>query len=217
MKIESGKIKVVVCDDHQVVLEGLRLIIQQTPFIELVGMFHLPETLIAFLNQSHQKVDVVIIDAHLGNGKNGLDIPALVPNFNSYRWILFSSYVDKYLAFQAERAGFNACLSKEVPSSVLISTISTMEELGFVCYPQLDSDDSGIKNMELIHNAISSLTKRERQVMDILLKGYSSKECADHLHISIFTFETHKKNIFRKLEINSTSELMRIAIDFKFV
>jgi DNA-binding NarL/FixJ family response regulator len=153
----------------------------------------------------------------LGNNLNGIDLLSKVNQFERFRWILFSSYVDKYLAFQAEKAGFQACLSKEVPSHVLISLIGNITQDRFVCYPPFAGDDQAKKRIENLHNAIDSLTKRERQVMDILMQGLNSKECAERLHISIFTFETHKKNIFRKLDINSTSELMRIAMDFKFV
>ena len=61
------------------------------------------------------------------------------------------------------------------------------------------------------------LTKREEEVMGVICSGINAKAGADKLHISIYTFETHKKNIFRKFDINSTNELMRIAMDFNLV
>jgi two-component system nitrate/nitrite response regulator NarL len=213
----SDTVRVAVCDDHQVVIEGLKLILTENKGVEIVGMFQDPYELIGFLNHEQNQADVVITDAHLGNNLNGIDLLSKVNQFERFRWILFSSYVDKYLAFQAEKAGFQACLSKEVPSHVLISLIGNITQDRFVCYPPFAGDDQAKKRIENLHNAIDSLTKRERQVMDILMQGLNSKECAERLHISIFTFETHKKNIFRKLDINSTSELMRIAMDFKFV
>lgn len=208
------KINVAVCDDHQVVLEGLRLIFETAAHIYPVGMFYTPEYLINFLKDSHTPPDVIIIDAHLGNNKNGLDIPSQVPNPKQYRWILFSSYVDKYVAFQAEKAGFQACLSKEVPANFLISTVSDPQNLRFVCYPEVPSNEKLKRRMEIVHESIQTLTKRESEVLQVLLSGESSKECSNRMHISVYTFETHKKNIFRKLDINSSNELMRIAIDF---
>jgi DNA-binding CsgD family transcriptional regulator len=84
----------------------------------------------------------------------------------------------------------------------------------FVCYPEIPSDEKVRRRMEMVHESIQTLTKRESEVLQVLLSGVSSKECANRMHISVYTFETHKKNIFRKLEINSSNELMRIAIDF---
>ncbi len=209
-----SQINVVVCDDHQVVLEGLRLILDQVEHVNLIGMFHTPESLIGFLEHCDAPPDVIILDAHLGNNKNGLEVLTQMPNPKQYKWILFSSYVDKYLAFQAEKAGFQACLSKEVPASVLVNVLTNPSSDHFVCHPQIQTDEKFKHNMEIVLEAKASLTKRETEVLSMILTGAGAKDCANKLHISIYTFETHKKNIFRKFDINSTNELMRIAIDF---
>jgi DNA-binding NarL/FixJ family response regulator len=189
------------------------LILNQLENIVLVGIFNTPESLIEFLELADSPPDVIILDAHLGNNKNGFDVLLKVPGYKKYRWILFSSYIDKYLVFQAEKSGFQACLSKEVPVSVLVSVLLD-NNANFVCHPPFPSDEKLKRRMEMVHESIQTLTKRESEVLQVLLSGVSSKECANRMHISVYTFETHKKNIFRKLEINSTNELMRIAIDF---
>lgn len=213
IQMKTKSIKVAVCDDHQVVLEGLRLILDQLENISLVGLFDTPDSLIEFLEHTDNPPDVVILDAHLGNNKNGLDVLLKVPNYKKYRWILFSSYVDKYLVFQAEKSGFQACLSKEVPVSVLVDVLLD-NNANFVCHPPFPADDKLKRNMEMVLEAKDNLTKREIEVLGMILTGAGAKDCANTLHISIYTFETHKKNIFRKFDINSTSELMRIAIDY---
>lgn len=215
--MSNKPIRVAVCDDHQVVLEGLKLIFSQVKGIDIAGMFHSPDSLLSFLQSTSIPVDVIVVDAHLGNNKNGLDVLSQLPNPKQYRWILFSSYVDKYLAFQAEKAGFHACLSKEVPASVLVNVLTDFSSNHFVCHPQIQTDEKFKRNMEIVLEAKASLTKRETEVLSIILTGAGAKDCANELHISIYTFETHKKNIFRKFDINSTNELMRIAMDFNLV
>jgi DNA-binding NarL/FixJ family response regulator len=212
--MSNKPIRVAVCDDHQVVLEGLKLIFSQVKGIDIAGMFHSPDSLLSFLQSTSIPVDVIVVDAHLGNNKNGLDVLSQLPNPKQYRWILFSSYVDKYLAFQAEKAGFQACLSKEVPASLLVNVLTDFSSDHFVCHPQIQTDEKFKRNMEMVLEAKASLTNRETEVLSIILTGAGAKDCANKLHISIYTFETHKKNIFRKFDINSTNELMRIAIDF---
>lgn len=218
MQEKKKRINIAVCDDHQVVLEGLRLIIDSVDNLNLSGMFHTSESLISFLKNVDTLPEVIILDAHLGNNQNGLDVIGQIENPHRFRWILFSSYVDKYLAFQAEKAGFQACLSKEVPATVLISVLTEgNKQTSFVCHPQISNDEKTKRNMEAVLAAKSTLTRREAEVMNVICSGINSKSGADKLHISIYTFETHKKNIFRKFDINSTNELMRIAIDFNLV
>jgi len=216
MSTKNNQINVVICDDHQVVLEGLRLIFNQSENIHITGIFHDGATMISFLETAATRPDVIVVDAHLGKNENGLDLINKVKDKSLYRWILFSSYVDKYLVFQAEKYGFQACLSKEVPASVMLSIIHEVEPRSFICYPAISRDENSRKKIESILEAKKGLTKRELEVMSMILTGENSKECADKLHISIYTFETHKKNIFRKFDINSTNELMRIAMDFNF-
>jgi DNA-binding CsgD family transcriptional regulator len=64
---------------------------------------------------------------------------------------------------------------------------------------------------------LASLTKAEKRVLNKLKEGKRSKESADELNVSVHTFETHKKNIFRKLNVNSTAELMSLIDDYKFI
>jgi len=99
----------------------------------------------------------------------------------------------------------------------MLSIINEVEPRSFICYPAISNDENSRKKIESIFDTKKGLTKRELEVMSMILTGESSKDCADKLHISVYTFETHKKNIFRKFDINSTNELMRIAMDFNFI
>lgn len=204
--------RVIVCDDHQVVLEGLNLILNSTSKINLVSMC---QTKQEFQEVQLKSGDVIIVDAQLSKDYNGIQLKLDTPNAEAYHWILFSAYVDSYLVYRAENAGFKACLSKEVPSEILIETIFSLSEIDFFNYPPTTDNNKGKSEIENRLAAYQSLTHREKSVMKELTSGNSSKDIAERLHISVFTLETHKKNIFRKFDIKSIAELIRIGVDLR--
>jgi DNA-binding NarL/FixJ family response regulator len=211
----NKKIKVVFCDDHQVVIEGLSLIFERENELQILGSFKEKSDLLSYLNHAEtEKPDVVIVDFQLGRNDSGLDLPTQIVNGFQYRWILFSAFVDDFLVFKAKKMGFDACFSKDVPTNLLIHTILN-SNIEFVSYPVIENQ--GKDKLEELFVSFSSLTKREKDILKAIVTGKPSKETADLLHISVFTLETHKKNIFRKLDINSLPELIRIVDDYKLL
>jgi DNA-binding NarL/FixJ family response regulator len=207
------KVNVVICDDHQVVLAGLNLIFSECEDINVVGIFQDVAAMEAFLNTNHGiEPQVVVIDAQLG--QSGLDVPKLFEGSKRVRWFLLSSIVDKYLVYKSRINGFSGCISNEVSADFIINAVINPSD-NFITFPHFD--DAVTAQFENVYNAISLLTKRELEIIQVISTGMSSKKCAEMLHISILTLETHKKNVFRKFDIKSISELMRIVVDFKLV
>ena len=204
---------VIVLDDHQVVLEGMTIILQNSPEVQLLAAFEKIEAFQSYFKTTEKFPDVVIVDAHLGNGVSGIDLKEMNTHANC-RWILFSSYVDRYLINKAREAGFAACISKEVQPSVLIEVIQN-EDAKFYAFPEELHSENEVDAAPQYKEVFKSLTKREKQVIGVILSGVNSAEGANQLFISRLTYETHKRNIFRKLDIKSVPELIRIAVDYK--
>lgn len=209
-------IHVVICDDHQVVLQGLNIILSEEFGFSVVGLFQSGVLLKQFLSVKSNKVDVVIIDAQLKN-ENGFEIAQSILELGQFKLVLFSSFVDSYMILRAKQTGFHACISKDIQSSELIPILKSSNS-DFMSFPDLNfANKNQIVKAEELLSAFSLLTKRELEVVKILVNGKSTKENADELNISIYTLETHKKNIFRKLEINSIGELIHIAHEYKLL
>jgi DNA-binding CsgD family transcriptional regulator len=119
------------------------------------------------------------------------------------------------MILRAKKIGFFACVSKEIQSTDFIQLLKYPSK-EFASYPDIRQLNNASKAEEVI-SAFSLLTKREMEVVKILVMGKSSRDSADTLNISTYTLETHKKNIFRKLEINSIGELIHLAHEFKLV
>lgn len=209
----KSTVDVVICDDNEVVLAGLNLIFSNCEGINVVGIFQDVSKMMEFLNSNHDlEPHVVVIDAQLGQGQIGLDVPKLYEGNKKVRWFLLSSFVDKYLVYNARINGFSGCISKAVSADFIINVVIHPSD-NFITFPYID--DTFTAQFENVSNAISLLTKRELEIIQVISTGMSSKKCAEVLYISILTLETHKKNIFRKFDIKSISELMRIVVDFK--
>lgn len=192
------------------------MILQSNSNLEVVGSFLDASDFLEFWNIHYANIDVVIMDAHLKNDISGLDIRKnIAHNSIGTFWVLFSSFVDKYLAVQAKKLGFQACISKEIPAARLLQLLEYGSP-NFYSYPDL-LDRPEIKMIESVLEGLAKLTKTEKKVLYKLKEGKRSKESADELNVSVHTFETHKKNIFRKLNINSTTELMSLIDDYKFI
>ena len=166
------------------------------------------------MNQTITNLNIVILDAQLKN-ESGFEIAKEIRIYGMFKIIMFSSFVDSYLILKAKHAGINACISKDIDSQHLIQIIKN-ESLLFCSYPEFETNEDTMKCEELV-SAIGLLTKRELELMRELVSGNVSRELADKLNISIYTLETHKKNIFRKLEINSIGELINIAHKYRIV
>lgn len=210
MKGTTKKINIALCDDHQVVLQGLNQILASENAFEIVGLFGNGSELLSFLSQynSQNEPQVIVVDAQLKH-ESGFELASQIRKLGVYKIILFSSFVDEYMILKAKNVGINACISKDIASDQLIKIIKN-PSLDFVSYPKLEGSNNNIKFEELI-SAIDLLTKRELELVKVLVSGKLSRDLADELNISVYTLETHKKNIFRKLEINSIGELIHLA------
>lgn len=207
---------VVIIDDHRVVLEGLMIILKNSNDFELIAAFEDDRSFNDFMHSTELMPDIVIVDAQLGDETNGLELKQKWEGQINSDWVLFSSYVDRYLTYQAKKAGFVACFSKEIKPSVMLNLLKG-DLSQFIFYPEDFEPKNSERHIGSVTAALQLLTQREKDVVRVIYEGHSSKKGADILHISPYTFETHKKNIFRKLEINSSRELIRIAMDYQYL
>jgi DNA-binding NarL/FixJ family response regulator len=140
-------LNIVICDDHQVVLEGLNQILSNEEGLNPKGLFNSGANLIQFLSDKKNLVDVVIMDAQLKN-ESGFEIAKEIRKYGKFKIIMFSSFVDSYLILKAKHAGINACISKDIDSQQLIQIIKN-ESLVFCSYPEIESNTDTIKSEEI--------------------------------------------------------------------
>jgi DNA-binding NarL/FixJ family response regulator len=211
------KIKVIIVDDHDLIVLAARQIFSKVPEIKLVGVANNGEE--AYKKIKELKPDVVILDVMLP-GMDGIELTRkIVSEFSSTKVVLHSSSVSEDMIVTGFEAGAMAYVPKNFKPGQLVEAILTVVNgehysKGFVSEILIENFLKS-KSKKDGHN--NKLTERETEILQAITKGMTNQQLADNLHISVRTVEAHKSNIMKKLKINSTAELVVYAIKHKIV
>lgn len=211
------KIKVVVVDDHDLIVLAARQIFSKVPDIKLVGVAN--DGLEAYQKIKDVKPDVVILDVILP-GIDGIELTKrIVADFPATKVVLHSSSVSEDMIVTGFEAGAMAYVPKNFKPGQLIEAIHTVVKgehysKGFVSEILIENF---LKSKSKKEGQNNKLTERETEILQAITKGMTNQQLADNLHISVRTVEAHKSNIMKKLKINSTAELVVYAIKHKIV
>ncbi len=201
-------IRVAIIDDDLVVREGLcEYLDAQQPGFTCALVAGSMEAALAALPAIPQ-LDVVLLDLGLP-GMSGLEgMPLLRARFPQLDIIVLTVYHDANRIYQALCAGATGYLLKSTPLPEIRDAVQTVRSGGSVMSP--DVARKVLAHFQPVRPAATSpqLTPRERQIVDCLIEGMSYKLIADHLDLSIDTVRFHFRNIYKKLHINSQTELM---------
>lgn len=156
--------------------------------------------------------DLVITDSALGNGMNGLEVLAQIRrHYPEVAVLLLSAQADAYLVRQALRLGALGCLSKTADLPELPLALQSVEKGQIYLSPCL-AHFAFERRMASRQDEHVELTPRQRQVLQLIARGKSTKEIAALLGVSIKTVETHRMRLMQSLGLIGTNALMRFAI-----
>lgn len=211
-----AKTKILIVDDHRVVIEGVKSALSTYQDLEVVG-----EALDG--HQAIQKVkslqpDIVIMDIAMPD-LNGIDATLQIKKLDpEIKVIIFTMYSNREYVIDLFKAGISSYVLKKDPLSDLINAIKAVERggtyfttiLSQILLNYMKELDEGKSYVDL--DGFESLSLREREVFQVLAEGKSIKEIADILGVSRKTVETHKYNIMEKLHAQSVTDLTKLAI-----
>ena len=205
---ERAPIKVILADDHPLVLEGLCACLQIYSHIHVVGEARTGKQALALAKDLLP--DVVLMDINMPE-LNGLDATEIFKErYPNIKLLILSMHDNREYISTAIMYGAKGYLLKDVPTKEVVAAIEAVHAGGSYF-------SAGISEMLLKSPAepgfSGPLTTREQNVLLLLAKGQSNKEVARKLDISVRTVETHRKNIKRKLDIGTTAGLTRYAIE----
>ena len=206
-------VKVLLADDHKIVRDGLRTLLEKNAEVKVVGEAEDGRTAVQLAKKLSP--DIVIMDVAMPD-LNGIEATRqVVAEHPGVKVIAVSMHSDKRFVAEMLKAGASAYLSKDYAFDELEKVIRTV--MANKVY--LSPDISGVVVESYVRHtpkpestAFSLLSDREREVLQLVAEGKTAKEIAEHLHVSIKTIETHRTNIMTKLNIHRVAELTKYAI-----
>jgi two-component system, NarL family, response regulator NreC len=208
-------IRLMVVDDHVVVRSGLMMLLNGKNNLEVIGEAADGDE--AIQKAQELKPDVILMDLSMPHGKDGLtatkELKELMPEISI---LILTMHDDEEYLFRAIHSGASGYILKSAPHEELLSAIHSVS--GGNAYLNPDATRRLMSEyMDRIKNGESSssfdlLSIREKEVLEWIAKGYSNKEIAQHLVISVKTVESHKSNLMEKLGIKSRPELVKYAM-----
>ncbi len=208
------KIRILVADDHTIVREGVRLLLEAQPDIEVVG--EAPDGEVALTQVRALKPDLALLDIAMPN-MNGLEVTrAIRKEFPNIHVIILTMYESDEYFFQVLDAGAAGYVLKKAASADLVAAIRAVHAGGVFLYPsvarRLVSDYLSRVRSGEEQGGYDGLTPREREVLKLIAEGHTNQAIADKLVISPSTVQTHRTRIMQRLDLNSRAELIQYAV-----
>ena len=208
-------IRVLIADDHKIMLAGLRSLLEKQTDIEVVGEADNGRKAVQMAQEKNP--DVVVMDVSMPD-LNGIEATTqIIESLPETRVIALSMHSDKRFVMGMLRAGASGYLLKDCASQELANAIVQVAGGKKYLSPEITGvviDDFllGRGSSEEVATAASQLSPREREVLQLIAEGWSTKQIASHLYVSIKTIETHRRQIMKKLDLHSIADLTKYAI-----
>jgi two-component system, NarL family, response regulator NreC len=204
-------IRILIADDHGLIRAGLRSILEDEPAIEVVGEALDGDE--AILLASRHSPDIILLDIAMP-GMDGIEttrrLKVVLPDI---RIIILTVYEDESLLKEAIKAGAVGYIIKRALEDELIQAIQCVSRGEMYIHPSLMSqlsraDSPPVKSEK---NSLEMLTPREYEIMGYIVRGYTNRQIAENLYLSVRTIEGHRANLLSKLGLNNRVELVEFA------
>ena len=205
-------IKVTILDDHKMVLEGLKTMLDHNDTVQVVSTYSRGDDLLRHVGEDNP--DVLLLDINLPDA-NGIELcKKLLTEYPSLRIIGLSNYSESSFVKNMLRNGAKGYLLKNTERKEIVNAIVTVME-GGTYLPE------SLKNMLLNESIgtpvrsgfIPKLTRRETEVLNLIAQEHTNQEIANTLCISTKTVESHRNNLIQKLGVRNTAGLIKTAME----
>jgi two-component system, NarL family, response regulator NreC len=206
-------IRILLADDHTVVRKGLRLLLESAGFMVIADAANGRE---AVSMAEEHKPEVVVMDVAMPI-LNGIEAARQILTRQPQTAVVFlSMHADESYVLRALKAGARSYLLKDSAEHDLINAVRAVSDGKAFFSPAISKMlvEDYMRQMQerKVEDSYELLTTREREVLQLLAEGKNNKDVANLLNLSLYTVETHRSNIFQKLNLHSGAELILYAI-----
>jgi DNA-binding NarL/FixJ family response regulator len=208
------KIRILLADDHRLVRSGLRLLIEQHSDLQVIGEATDGREAVSIAER--MRPDVAVIDISMPR-LNGIEVVRQIVSVDhSVATIIVTMHSDDSYILRALQAGAKGYLLKDSADADLISGIRAVAQGKSFFSPAVSKVllEDYIRNLKHkgTDDSYDLLTPREREILQLIAEGRSNKEVASLLNLSVYTIETHRSNIMKKLHLRGVSDLTLYAV-----
>lgn len=215
MHEQGNQLSVMVVDDHELVRAGMLRLLEEKPIIASIQEAGSGEAALQLIENSH--FDIVFMDIDLP-GISGVETSdKLLKLAPETRIILVAGSVDGEPVRKLLNAGVRGCISKGSGAAQMSKAIERVMLGEQYLSPDVARQMAMQSINDLEDNPFDKLTMRESEIIKFLIQGLRNRQISSNLHISEKTVSTHRTRAFDKLQVNSTTELVRLAMRFSLL
>lgn len=210
----AASITVLLVDDHHLFREGLRAVLADAEDITVCGEASTGREAFEMVDQL--KPNVVTVDVTLPDGDGILATREILRRQPQTRVLMLTMHGNHYYVSQALSAGAKGYALKEQRPTEILEALRVVARGETYVAPQLPQElaipaPAGSRKGNGATNPLDTLSPRERDIFDLIVRGYTNTAMAETLQLSVKTIETHRAHINKKLRVHSTGELIRLA------
>ncbi|TBN03985.1 response regulator transcription factor [Hyunsoonleella flava] len=210
--MENQPKKILICEDHQIVIDGLLSIFKTQNEYQVIGYIKNGNNVLPTIETNLP--DAILLDLNLPD-KNGLDILKDIKTLHSkIKVIILTMYNKESIVKKAKQLKADGFLLKNCSSDDLLNALDSVFESNKF-YQGKDVKNAVAETDGFVEKI--KITRREKEIIEELLKGHNVPQIAETLFISAHTVETHKKNIFKKLDIHNSIDLVKLVNEKKLL
>lgn len=213
MSDNTPQIKVMIADDHQLMIDGVKTVLEEVPDILITEEAHNGLEVLSLLKENH--VDVVLLDINMPE-MDGLDCcRILTKTYPDVKVVVLSQFSEKRFVKRMIKYGASGYVLKDTSRDELITAIKKVHNGGTYFSDKLSISllQNEIRGSVYSNPLFPNLTDREKQVLKFICEEYSTHEIAERLNVSFHTVETHRANLISKSQSKNSVGLVKWAIE----
>lgn len=214
-------IRILLVDDHVLVRQGIRLLLEEDPGLKVVGEAESGDEAIPLAQRF--RPDVVLMDVHMPKGIDGITATRRIrEELPQTQVLMLTMYDDEPHLEKMLQAGASGVVFKHDSSEEIVRAVQAVVQKRD--WPYLPSKVGSAMRARLLEavkfpseNSLPLLSPRETEVLALIAKGHTNKEIADRLHISVKTVEAHRAHIVSRIGAESRADLIQYAMNYDLI
>ncbi len=208
----DGPVRVLIVDDHAILRDGLKSLLSVEPDIQVVGEAATGAQALKMIRQLHP--DVVLMDITMPD-MTGLEATEVIKKgYPEIKVIALTVHENETYLKRMMQVGASGYVVKRAAAKELTTAIRTVMKGGVYIHPSIAGHlvSAAVQSPEPSREAVKNLSEREWQVLRLIALGFTNKQVADRLALSVKTVETYRARIAEKLNVRTRADLVRFAI-----